>query len=151
MVLFGYICILQPDELDTLYGKGEGYCMQVHSGLHAFAKCKSSEKHLECVVPPMGRFIFTLCLEILNGVTSFGAQACEMRVCLPLGEEFLRRWWLLWVEWTRDWLPLSGKAAGTASATQIASLPNSALFCKRNSHMFYREMRSLMTSGWYKF
>ena len=98
MVIFGYLCILQPNELDTLYGKEEGCCMQVRSGLLAFAKCKSSEKQLECVVPPMGRFIFTLCLESLNGVTSFGAQACEMRVCLPLGEEFLRCWWMLWVE-----------------------------------------------------
>ena len=32
------------NELDTLYDKGEGYCMQVRSGLLAFAKCKSSEK-----------------------------------------------------------------------------------------------------------
>lgn len=44
MVIFGYLCILQPNELDTLYGKEEGYCMQVRSGLLAFAKCKSSEK-----------------------------------------------------------------------------------------------------------
>lgn len=70
--------------------------MQVRSGPLAL-QCKSSEKHLECG-PSNGEVCSPLLGRNPEWRNLLGTQACEMRVCLPLGEEFLRRWWMLWVE-----------------------------------------------------